>query len=194
MGNSPSDFVQTVKLNTLLKMYSGFKHRFTTGEDLSALMNGIGAAIRRHGSLKECFSTYIDKTAETFLPALECFVEEISGNEGGTCFLTPSPAQGSACKRMNLFLRWMIRKDDVDPGCWENMPASKLVVPLDTHMFGIGTSLGLTKRKQADLKTALEITRGFARICPEDPVKYDFALTRFGIWKNTCAAEKRNSV
>ena len=75
----------------------------------------------------------------------------------------------------------MIRKDDVDPGCWTGVPPSKLIVPLDRHMHHSGTLLGFTHRKSADLKTALEITQGFKEICADDPVKFDFCLTRFGI-------------
>ena len=75
----------------------------------------------------------------------------------------------------------MIRRDAVDPGPWRGIPAAKLVVPLDTHLFRIGRSLGLTMRRQPDLATALDITRGFACIAPRDPVRYDFALTRLGI-------------
>ena len=75
----------------------------------------------------------------------------------------------------------MVREDDVDPGGWSGIPASKLVIPLDVHMFNICRSLGITQRKQADMKTALEITDFFTTVEPEDPVKYDFALTRLGI-------------
>ena len=80
-----------------------------------------------------------------------------------------------------MYLRWMIRKDDVDPGCWKGISPSKLVIPVDTHIHRICRKLRLTRRKQADLKTALEITEKFRRIAPDDPVKYDFVLTRFGI-------------
>jgi len=91
------------------------------------------------------------------------------------------PEKGSACKRMNLFLRWMVRKDRVDPGGWADVPVSKLIVPLDTHMHKISLQLGFTSKKQANLQAALEITNGFKKLVPEDPVKYDFSLTRFGI-------------
>ncbi|MBW2650885.1 MAG: DUF2400 family protein, partial [Deltaproteobacteria bacterium] len=83
------------------------------------------------------------------------------------------------------FLRWMVRRDDVDPGGWDDIPPSKLVIPLDTHMHRICLALGITKRKQANMKTALEITRSFQVIAPHDPVRYDFALTRLGIRKDT---------
>jgi uncharacterized protein (TIGR02757 family) len=92
--------------------------------------------------------------------------------------LLSCPRQGSACKRLNLFLRWMVRKDEVDPGLWSGVLASKLVVPLDLHMHRIGLAWGLTTRKLADLKSAIEITAAFRSISPDDPVRYDFALTR----------------
>ena len=79
------------------------------------------------------------------------------------------------------FLRWMVRKDDVDPGCWTGVDRSRLIVPLDRHMHHSGWLLGFTRRKSADLKTALEITEGFRKLNEDDPVKYDFCLTRFGI-------------
>jgi len=95
--------------------------------------------------------------------------------------LLPCPEKGSACKRYHLYLRWMVRKDAVDPGGWDGISASKLIVPLDVHMHRICMGLGLTSRAQADLKTALEVTQRFRAIVPEDPVRYDFALTRTGI-------------
>jgi len=82
---------------------------------------------------------------------------------------------------MHLYLRWMARRDSVDPGPWGGVPAAKLVVPLDTHMHRVALRLGLTRRKQPNGATAVEITRAFRRVVPDDPVKYDFALTRPGI-------------
>ena len=118
------------------------------------------------------------------LPALALFVERLRAAAGGHAAcpsLLSSPEDGSACKRLNLYLRWMVRRDRVDPGPWRTVPRSKLVVPLDTHMFRIARALGLTRRRQANLATAVEITRGFARYSPRDPVRYDFCLTRLGI-------------
>jgi uncharacterized protein (TIGR02757 family) len=82
-------------------------------------------------------------------------------------------------------LRWLVRRDDVDPGGWTGVPASRLVVPLDVHMHRIGAALGLTARRQADAKAALEVTAAFRAISPDDPVRYDFALTRLGIRTDT---------
>ena len=101
----------------------------------------------------------------------------------------PDPAAGSACKRLHLFLRWMVRSDDVDPGPWTSVPAGKLVIPLDTHLHRLAAKLGATRRRSADRTTALEITEAFRRIRPDDPVRYDFALTRLGIRPDVQAPE-----
>ena len=96
-------------------------------------------------------------------------------------YLLPRPSKGSACKRMALFLRWMVRRDDVDPGGWHGVSPADLLIPLDTHMFNISSTLGLCSMKSASGKAAAEITRNFKDVSPDDPVKYDFALTRYGI-------------
>jgi len=92
--------------------------------------------------------------------------------------------RGSACKRLLMYLRWMVRKDEVDPGGWEGIPPSKLLVPVDTHMHRIARKLRFTRRKQANLATVREITAAFRKIVPDDPARYDFTLTRFGIRKD----------
>jgi uncharacterized protein (TIGR02757 family) len=95
-----------------------------------------------------------------------------------------SPARGGAAKRLNLFLRWMVRKDDVDAGLWRGVDKSKLVVPVDVHIGRLSKILGFHSRSSVTLKTAIDITRNFAEIEPADPVKYDFALSRIGILEN----------
>ena len=169
------------ELRTLLK---GFTHRFTTGDEMAALLIAIKRMIAEHGSLEELFASGMSREDETVLPGLNEFVSHLRRAAGGAdaCpSLLSSPEDGSACKRLNLYLRWMVRKDRVDPGPWRKVPRAKLVVPLDTHMFRIARALGLTSSRQANLKTALEITRAFARHSPRDPVRYDFCLTRLGI-------------
>lgn len=100
----------------------------------------------------------------------------------GVRFFFPSPAGGSACKRLNLFLRWMVRgPDGVDLGLWRNLSPSSLVVPVDTHMSRIARFIGLTQRTDASWKTALEITGALRKLDPDDPVRYDYAITRLGI-------------
>jgi len=182
MGPSPSAFLLNSPVNRLAEPFSDFKHRFTTGEELARLLCGVRGVIEKHGSLQECFMSRLRRDDHTVIPALSAFVENIFPE--GCDFLIPTPGRGSACKRLNLFLRWMVRRDEVDPGGWDGVPPSKLLVPLDIHMHRIALTLGLTKRKQADLRTAIEITEAFRKFSPSDPVRYDFVLTRFGIRKD----------
>ena len=182
MGDSPYDFIHSKTFEELDEIYSGFKHRFTTGNDIALFLDALRDITAETGSIEAAFMQGYSDDDETLLPAMTHFVARIANRfEGGKTYLLPSPTKGSACKRFNLFLRWMVRHDEVDPGGWNNLPASKLLTPLDTHMNNICTSAGMLKRKNADLKAVIEITDWFKNINPEDPVKYDFALTRFGI-------------
>jgi uncharacterized protein (TIGR02757 family) len=161
--------------------FSGFRHRFTTGAHIASLLEGAGRAIGRHGSLGACFRRH-DSGEATLLPALAGFVEEVAALAPvSPGFLLARPALGSACKRWHLLLRWLVRRDNVDLGVWHDRGPWRLLVPLDTHMHRIGRHLGMTARPGADLKAALDITHGFRLICPSDPVRYDFSLTRSAI-------------
>ena len=150
---------------------------------MAYLLIGAKRVLDRYDSLENCFLAGWRGDFDTVLPALPRFIGEISG-EGNCGHLLPDPAKGSACKRINLMLRWLVRRDAVDPGGWDDVPAAALVVPLDTHMKKTGIRLGFTTRSGSDIKTALEITEGFRALSPDDPVKYDFALTRLGIRKD----------
>jgi len=188
-GGSQQAFLERTPAEGISRMFEGFSHRFTTGRELAALLTGVKRALADRGSLEKLFAAGADASDETVLPALARFVGELRSFAGSVLpSLLPSPADGSACKRLNLFLRWMVRRDAVDPGPWTAVSPAKLVVPLDTHMFRISRALGLTSRRQADLKSALEITRGFRAIRPEDPVRYDFSLTRLAL--NPACREK----
>ena len=181
---SPRAFLGRMADRDIRELLRSFKHRFTTGSEVAALLIGVKRTIVEHGSLEALFADGMKKSHDTVLPALELFVERLRGSAGGptTCrTLLSSPADGSACKRLNLYLRWMVRRDLVDPGPWHRVPRAKLVVPLDTHMFRIARALGMTRRRQSNLATAVEITQAFARHSPRDPVRYDFCLTRLGI-------------
>ncbi len=186
MGPSPSSYLLENGPADIRNAFRSFKHRFTTGEMLSSLLAGIGKLILEYGSLESCFLAGFSQGDRNVLPALAAFVKKVEHASGRVLptFL-PSPDGGSACKRLNLFLRWMVRSDNVDPGTWQTVPASHLIVPLDTHMHRIAAKMGLTRRKQADIRCAIEITDAFASIRPDDPVRYDFALTRFGIKPET---------
>jgi len=182
MDGSPCLFVMNASREDLREKFCGFKHRFTTAEELVELLHAAGKVISAHGSLYECFLRGYDPGKSDVSDALMAFtvrLREYMGHSGNS--LLPCPERQSACKRLHLFLRWMVRKDEVDPGGWEEISPSRLIVPLDVHMHRIGMALGMTRRAQADLRTALEITGAFRKIAPDDPVRYDFSLTRMGI-------------
>lgn len=178
MGPSPRSFLIGASRRALTTRFAGFKHRFTTDGELVSLLLGARRVIKEYGSLGECFVHGFSIRDANVLPALRSFAGLIACDGR---YLIPDPAAGSACKRLNLFLRWMVRKDAVDPGGWDGIPKNRLIVPLDTHMARIGAELGLTARRSADIRMAIEITESFGRIEPDDPVKYDFVLTRYGI-------------
>lgn len=166
----------------LTAAFAGFRHRWVTGEEVAALILGAQSLQRHHGSLLNCFRRGVQATDETLAPGLIAFVRELSRAAAGGCpSLVSSPADGSACKRMFLFLRWMVRKDAVDPGGWESLGASRLIMPLDVHIHRICRMLEMTTRKNATLTTAIEITEAFRSVSPDDPVKYDFAVSRLGL-------------
>jgi len=182
LGSSPARFAVDARPDAIRRALEGFRHRFAGGDDVAAMLIGAAAVVRRHGSLGARFAELLRPDDATVLPALGRFAGELVKEGGGrTSHLLPRPDRGSACKRFHLFLRWMVRSDDVDPGGWDGVSPSLLIVPVDTHMHRIATRLGLTERRQADERTALEITSGFAAFRPDDPVRYDFALTRLGI-------------
>lgn len=179
LGPKPAEYLMNIDRRSLEHGLSGFVHRFTDSTDMVNFLCCIGSALNRFDDLQNLFlSNYKNDTWN----AVEGFCSELLSC-GGTdsLYLLPRPSKGSACKRLALFLRWMVRCDEVDPGGWDRIKPSTLFIPLDTHMFHICSTLGLCSRKSADGKTASEITEAFRVICPEDPVKYDFALTRFGI-------------
>ncbi|OGP58731.1 MAG: TIGR02757 family protein [Deltaproteobacteria bacterium RBG_13_49_15] len=182
LGPSPSGFVKQAGQGEISDTFDGFVHRFATDNHLGSFFSAIKKIIGEYGSLYQCFLAGMNKKDRTIRTALSHFSANIiAASDFKTGHLIPLPDRGSSCKRLNLFLRWMVREDAVDPGGWSEIPASKLIVPLDTHMHAISLQLGLTCRKQPDLKTAMEITDRFRMLSPRDPVKYDFVLTRFGI-------------
>ena len=182
MQPTPRAFIEEVSKEHLAQVFEGFKHRFTTSCELAEFLMGIQRVISLHGSLKRCFQDSLKSTHDSTIDALGAFVKELrSSFPDGYNSLLAHPEKKSACKRLHLFLRWMVRRDEVDPGVWEGVSPSLLIVPLDTHMYSICSGLGMTCRASSDMKTALEITACFRNIIPDDPVRYDFALTRLGI-------------
>ncbi|UCC97136.1 MAG: TIGR02757 family protein [Phycisphaerales bacterium] len=198
MGPSPSEFVRDFD-EPKRRRLKGFKHRFTTGDDIADLLELLRDVLGRFGSLEAYFLQGYDAGDNNVIPALSQFCDSLCqahagrhrGRVGrGLMYLLASPTRNSACKRLNLFLRWMVRHDDVDTGLWKSIDKTKLIVPVDVHMSRLCRILDLYRRKTVSLTAAVEITESFARIEPADPVKYDFALSRIGIVEN-CSGTHR---
>ena len=192
MGSSPCGFVRDFNASSRRKLRD-FTHRFNTGDEISDLFVLLKGVICKFGSIEDYFLQGYDSNDETVIPALGKFCDSLHGKyasrHGGVVsrglkYLLSSPSAGSACKRLNLYLRWMVRSDDVDAGVWKSVDKAKLVVPIDVHMARLCKIMGFYDRKTVSLATALEISRKFATINPADPVKYDFALSRIGIIEN----------
>jgi len=180
MEPSPRAFLMQSSPDDFINMFKNFKHRFADGSNLAALLIGIKQILKQYGNLYECFLSGTAQDEQTIFSGLNLFCQKLrEGTEPG--HLVPLADRGSACKRMNLFLRWMVRKDAVDPGGWDALSPAKLIVPLDVHLHRICLRMGLTQRTQANMRTALEITSAFKNFAPDDPVRYDFSLTRLGI-------------
>jgi len=192
MGDSPCTFVREFDVRKRAKL-KDFKHRFTTGDDISDLLELLRDVYERFGGIEQFFIQGLGAGDTNIIPALTKFCDSLYAMyserhnatlSSGLKYLLPSPARGSACKRLNLFLRWMVRDDDVDPGLWRSVDRAKLIVPVDVHMGRLCKILGLYDRKTVTLSAAVEITESFVEIEPADPVKYDFALSRIGIVEN----------
>ncbi|MDR3254983.1 MAG: TIGR02757 family protein [Synergistaceae bacterium] len=194
LGRSPAGTLAESEEDVLADRLRGFVHRFTACEEMAKFLYGIGRALRQHGSLEKLFLSGLrDDTTQTndapgrgnqkkVIDAMESFASTLLGYSGlELSHLLPRPSKGSACKRLFLYARWMTRHDDVDPGGWNGVLPCDIIVPLDTHMFRIASGLGFVSRKNADGRAAIDATEGFSRLRPDDPVRYDFALTRFGI-------------
>jgi uncharacterized protein (TIGR02757 family) len=159
---------------------AGFKHRWITGERLAAVLIGCRRLIEQHGRLDASFP--VDPDQPTILPAIDEWVRRITAAAGRpTDRALPRAGSISACKRLCLYLRWMVRADRIDPGGWRFVDRAKLVVPLDTHIACIGRRLGWTDRRTPGRAMALQITAALRRFDAADPLRFDFALTRPGI-------------
>ena len=180
LGPVPGAYLKASSKRQLKDEFKGFRYRFAAENDLIDLLWGIREVLIVYGSLENCFIEGFDPDDETIVSGLQYLSDKIRGRNS-LAHLLADPGKTSACKRSHLFLRWMVRNDAVDPGGWDWVSPSRLIVPLDRHMYQAGLIFGFTKRKSADFKTALEITRGFRKYHASDPVKYDFCLTRFGI-------------
>ncbi len=196
MGPSPARFADAFARAPDADAFAGFLYRFNRPADVAALVAAIGHVRLAHGSLGARFATLFGDEGGGFAalrPALARFARELREapptarllarrGRRGLLHLLPDPAGAGACKRWNLYLRWMVRGPDaVDLGAWRGVPRAALVVPLDTHVLRIARCVGLTARTDATWRTAEEITAGLRRLDPGDPVRYDFALCHLGM-------------
>lgn len=199
MGPSPAAFVRALDVPGATALLSGFVYRFNVGTDVAVLLLGMGRALREHGSLEALFLRGLESRG-TLHGALDAFTTALRqvpmdalraalGPERGLHHLLPSPLGPGAAKRLNLFLRWMVRGPDaVDFGLWKRVPPTALLIPLDTHIGRISLHLGLTRRKDLTWRTAEEVTASLRALDAEDPVRYDFALCHYGM-SGACPAQ-----
>lgn len=191
MKKSPYDFIVNYNYDEDASLFSGIKHRFYTSEDIALLFFILHRVYTGYASLKELFLLYYFEMDKNIKESLSFFSRNLLSLSGlkekeispGLSFMFPDPMTGSACKRMNLFLRWMVRHDELDFGLWPEVPKSRLVVPVDTHVARICRDLGLTKRKNVSWLMAEEITENLKKFDTVDPVKYDFAICHIGMRK-----------
>ncbi len=190
-NGEPYSFIKNYNLKEDAKKISGIKHRFYSEDDVSKLFIILSKEIKNHKFIKKIFLQGYNISDENIKNGISnfsnhfinLFNETFGEVSGGIKFMFPLPQKGSACKRMNLFLRWMVRKDELDFGLWNEIPTGKLVIPVDTHIARICKTLKLTKRKNVSWQMAEEITQNLKKFDAEDPVKYDFAICHIGIRK-----------
>ena len=182
-GPHPAVFAREVTLSRKTELLRDFRHRFNDGLDIALLLHSAGSLCKRHGSLESLFASGLAANADTIKDALDNFTTTIRlealqlapERKKSFNYLLPSPASGSACKRGNMFLRWMVRRPDgIDLGAWKRISPSRLVMPLDTHVARIARSLGLSRRRTADWRMAEEVTAKLRRLDPDDPAPLRF--------------------
>lgn len=188
LGPRPASYIEQLDVAAARDALAPVVHRWTRGDDLVALLVVLRDLRSRHGSLEGCLVHGDESGAADIAPGLEAFsraacavdVRKAYGGRlparPGVHYFFPRPSLGSACKRLNLFVRWMARDDAVDPGGWTAVPRSRLVIPLDTHTIRVGRCLRLTRYTSPGWKMAADITSTLRQIDPFDPVRFDFSL------------------
>ena len=187
IGNKPHEFTINFTKRKDKKYLSGLGYRFHTDDDLVNLFQSLRTALDSYRSLQNLFVENYTNAHENIIPALTAYSTglvnnvKFNGDNNNSYFryLLPNPLQGSTCKRLMLFLRWMVRKDEIDFGIWDKIPPAKLIMPVDIHISRVAKKLKLVKRKSVDLKFAVELTGRLKKIDNADPVKYDFSLCHY---------------
>lgn len=170
------------------RRFKGFVYRFTREPDLERLWKAAGRILLKYPHLGDCLRAHDDPSSPHLLVAYQGFYDEMIAETArfqeskGFHHLFSNPRRGSALKRINMWLRWLVRgPDQIDLGLWSDLGAERLIIPLDVHIYKLSHALGLSTRKSADLKTAMEITYRLQRLAPKDPIQFDFALAHLGI-------------
>ena len=203
IGPAPADFVRAFDPAAHGRPLRSLVHRWTKGDDLVALLWILRRMLDDHGTLERAFASGLDGSAVDVGDAIEQFSSYARGIDlrpayrrvprtPGAHYFFTRPSTGSACKRMNLFLRWMVRQDGVDPGGWRAIGRRQLIVPLDTHTIRIGRCLRLTRRSTPGWKMAADITAALRQLDPDDPVRYDFALCHLSM-QGACTPRGRET-
>jgi uncharacterized protein (TIGR02757 family) len=202
MGPEPAAYVRRFDPKGPHPELRAMVHRWIRGVDVVALLWLLHQMIERSGSIEAFFLEGDHPDAVDIGGALESFstravaldLRAVYGRripkQRGVCYFFPRPSAGSGCKRLNLFLRWMVRRDEVDLGAWTRIPRSKLIVPLDTHVIRLGRCLRLTRYTSPGWKMAAEITASLRTIDPVDPVRFDFSICHIGMM-NACGFGRR---
>ena len=191
MGESPAGFVRDFTPERAAA-FDGLGHRWIRSRDLAALAWQLHQMVRDHGSLEGFFAAGHAASAESVEDGLESFsrramaldLKAVYGRARpvpGVAYFFSRPSSGGACKRLNLFLRWVVRCDAVDLGVWTAVRPAQLIVPLDTHIIRVGRCLRMTARVSPGWKMAMDITRTLRQLDPHDPVRYDFAMCHLGM-------------
>jgi len=203
MGPSPATFVRGFDPGAPHPELRAMVHRWIRGTDVAALLWILRQILESSGSLESFFVDGLQEDAEDVSAALDSFSTRALALDirrayrrvparPGVCYFFPRPSAGSACKRLNLFLRWMVRRDEIDLGVWTRVPASKLIVPLDTHVIRLGRCLRLTKYVSPGWKMAADVTRSLRRLDPVDPVRFDFSICHVGMM-NACGFGRKQA-
>jgi len=192
MGPSPARFVSAFDPVAGRRRLKGLGHRWTRDVDIVALLWLLRQMIDQCGSIERFFLQGIDDPAAPIAEGLESFCARAMAldlrsaygrvpQKPGVRYFFPRPSTGRACKRLNLFLRWMVRRDALDPGGWSALAPSALVIPLDVHVIRVGRCLGLTSYRSPGWRMAASITDALREVEPTDPVRYDFAICHLGM-------------
>ena len=191
-GPAPAAYVRDFAPGRDGVQFAGIVHRWTRGPDIVALLWILHQMMQQAGSIEQFFVAGDEPAQPDVSAALDSFSRRAMALDlrqaygrvparPGVGYFFPKPSAGSACKRLNLFLRWMVRKDALDLGVWTRVSPSRLVVPLDTHVVRVGQCLGLTRYTSPGWKMAADITASLRRLDPDDPVRYDFSLCHLGM-------------